>query len=118
MGIRTRITTALLAIAVVMPAERADAALNDCAGGAFGFGGNACVWSGASYTGTKYFAANSAYVTGHPSTYASIRSYGNRITNRMAAVYTPQYSLIVDMCSNCGNSSPFTHQAFWFDIHI
>jgi hypothetical protein len=87
---------------------------------ALGSGGKACVWTGGSYTSTKYSTGNmtqngDACVKGCSG--AWIRSYGNRISNRRAAIYSNDVTVLVDLCSNCGNSNASQYFALFFRVY-
>lgn len=78
--------------------EIAEAGFYDCAQG------QACVWTGSNYTSTKYTSTSAGGCINN-CTGAKIKSYANRIAGRRVQLYRDDVRVLVDMCSNCGNSN-------------
>lgn len=90
--------------AVIAPASPAHAAFNDCATGAYGSGGNWCIWSGFNYTGTRNFYAASACTVNCSSNGLAAKSAGNRVSDRNFRLYRTNWTTIISMPPFTGNS--------------
>jgi hypothetical protein len=107
----------IVASASLMGASPASAAFTDCSHGAYGAGGNYCVWYYQNYSNLTYFQASSNYITGNVNYGALMRSWGNRISNRTVDYYDEYWNFVVTMAHDTGNTSSNQYHVYYGSVY-
>lgn len=72
-----------------------------------------CLWTGQSYTGSRYSYSSSGYTNGGGGNFIWTRSFGNRFSNHNAYVYnSTNGDLIIAMAPNTGSSNSTQFDAY------